>query len=260
MKRLQSLKISTKIYFLVGFLGLIAALIGTVGVVTLRTYDSQVDAITAASTRALLAERVNGLVNAVVMDSRGVYMAENPERVEKFGKPLLASLKAIEDLMREWRPLVPTDHLDQFRKVEENAAEFVRFRARLVELGRQGGAAPAREWGDNDANRANRQAFNKELQAISALDADLVGAGSAELDAFYDRMLLTLALLSVLGVGSAAGLAILVVRRTVTGPLGEVTATMKRLAGGDAAWMSGAPTAATKSARWRGPSASSGTT
>ncbi|WP_158043465.1 methyl-accepting chemotaxis protein [Skermanella pratensis] len=234
MRRLQSLKISTKIYFLVGFLGLIAALIGAVGVVTLRTYEAQVDTITAASTRALLGERVNGLVNAVVMDSRGVYMAETPERVEKFGKPLLDSLKAIEELMREWRPLVPADHLDQFRKVEENAAEFVRFRAKLVELGRQGGAAPAREWGDNEANRANRQAFNKELQAISALNADMVGAGSAELDAFYDRMLLTLVLLSVLGVGSAAGLAILVVRRTVTGPLGEVTGTMKRLAAGDA--------------------------
>ena len=234
MKRLQSLKISTKIYLLVGFLGLIAALIGTVGVVTLRTYDAQMDVITTASTRALLGERVNGLVNSVVMDSRGIYMAENPERVERFGKPLLENLKSIEDLIREWRPLVPADHLAQFAKVEERAAEFVRFRARLVELGRQGGAAPAREWGDNEANRTNRQAFNKELQAIAALNAGMVDAGSAALDTFYDRMLLTLALLSVLGVGSAAGLAIVVVRRTVTGPLAEVTGTMKRLAGGDA--------------------------
>ena len=38
--------------------------------------------------RAIIAERLNALVNAVVMESRGVYMAATPAEVEKFGKPL----------------------------------------------------------------------------------------------------------------------------------------------------------------------------
>jgi methyl-accepting chemotaxis protein len=54
MKWLHKLRISTKIYLLVAFLGTVAGLVGSVGIVAMRTYDSQVDAITAASTRALL--------------------------------------------------------------------------------------------------------------------------------------------------------------------------------------------------------------
>ena len=52
MKWLHKLKISTKIYLLVGFLGIIAGLVGTAGITAMRTYDTHVEAMTAASTRA----------------------------------------------------------------------------------------------------------------------------------------------------------------------------------------------------------------
>ena len=102
----------------------------------MRTYDTQVEAITAASTRALLGEKMNGLVNAIIMDSRGVYMAENKERVEQFGKPLLENLKRMDALLTQWRPLVPSSHSEQFQRLEQRTAEFIAFRTKLVELGR----------------------------------------------------------------------------------------------------------------------------
>jgi methyl-accepting chemotaxis protein len=191
MRWLHKLRISTKIYLLVGFLGVVAGLVGSVGIIAMRTYDSQVDAMTAASTRALLGERINGLVNAVVMDSRGVYMAENKERVEQFGKPLLENLKRMEALLAEWRPLVLPAQMEQFQRAEKRVAEFIAFRTKLVELGRTNGAPAAREWGDNDANRTNRQALNKELQGIAAQNAELISSGSAGLETFYATMLMT---------------------------------------------------------------------
>ena len=136
MKWLHKLRISTKIYLLVGFLGIVAGLVGSAGIIAMRTYDTQVDAITAASTRALLGERINGLVNAIVMDSRGVYMAENKERVEQFGKPLLENLKRMDALLAQWRPLVPASQMEQFQRAEQRTAEFIAFRTKLVELGR----------------------------------------------------------------------------------------------------------------------------
>ena len=234
MKWLHKLRISTKIYLLVGFLGIVAGLVGSVGITAMHTYDTQVEAMTAASTRALLGEKINGIVNAIVMDSRGVYMAENKERVEQFGKPLLENLKRMDALLTQWRPLVPASQMDQFQRTEQRTAEFIAFRTKLVELGRTNGAAAAREWGDNDANRTNRQALNKELQGIAAQNAELISTGSAELQAFYGTMLTTLVLLTVLGVGIAAALAFLMVRMTVTRPLADITSTMKRLAEGDA--------------------------
>ena len=233
MKWLHKLGISTKIYLLVGFLGIVAVLVGSAGIFAMRTYDARVEAITAASTRALLLERVNGIVNAVVMDSRGVYMAENKERVEQFGKPLLENLKRMDALLAQWRPLVLASQMEQFKRAEQRTAEFIVFRTKLVELGRMNGAPAAREWGDNEANRTNRQALNKELQGIAAQNAELISSGSAGLETFYATMLMTLALLTVVGVGIAAAFAFLMVRMTVTRPLAEITSTMKRLAEGD---------------------------
>src|SRR4051812_16266695 len=234
MKWLHKLRISTKIYLLVGLLGVVAGLVGSAGIVAMRTYDIQVEAMTAASSRALLGERVNGLVNAIVMDSRGVYMAENKERVEQFGKPLLENLKRMDALLSQWRPLVPASQMEQFQRAEQRTAEFIAFRAKLVELGRTEGSSAARAWGDNEANRTNRQALNKELQGIAVQNAELISAGSAELRVFYSTMLMTLVPLTVLGVGIAAVFAILMVRMTVTRPLADITTTMKRLAEGDA--------------------------
>jgi signal transduction histidine kinase/CheY-like chemotaxis protein/HPt (histidine-containing phosphotransfer) domain-containing protein len=37
-----------------------------------------------------------------------------------------------------------------------------------VRIGNEVGQAAAREWGDNDANRVNRQAFNREIDALAA--------------------------------------------------------------------------------------------
>jgi methyl-accepting chemotaxis protein len=233
MKWLHKLKISTKIYLLVGFLGIVAGLVGAAGITAMRTYDTQVEAITAASTRALLGEKMNGLVNAIVMDSRGVYMAENKERVEQFGKPLLENLKRMDALLTQWRPLVLAGQMEQFQRLEQRTAEFIAFRTKLVELGRTEGAPAAREWGDNDANRANRQALNKELQGIAAQNADLITTGSAELQDFYGTMLTTLVTLTVLGVGIAAAFAFIMVRVTVTRPIGDITSTMMRLAEGN---------------------------
>jgi hypothetical protein len=113
--------------------------------------------------------------------------------------------------------------MDQFRRAEQHTAEFIAFRTKLVELGRTGGAAAAREWGDNHTNRTSRQALNKELQGIAAQNAELISSGSAELQTFYGTMLTTLVLLTVLGVGTATALAFLMVRMTVTRPLADIT-------------------------------------
>ena len=42
-----------------------------------QTYNAKVREIDQASTRAVISERVNTMLYAVVMDSRGVYMARD---------------------------------------------------------------------------------------------------------------------------------------------------------------------------------------
>src|SRR4029079_7366342 len=43
----------------------------------------------------------------------------------------------------------------------------IRFRTELVRLGNEAGQAAARAWGDNDANRTNREALNREIDLLA---------------------------------------------------------------------------------------------
>lgn len=112
-------------------------------------------------------ERVNGLVYAVVMESRGLYMAETPARIEQFGKGLeahLVSLKRVEDAWR--KDLLDDKDRAEFSAVEAQIDAFIKLRTELVSAARAGGASAAKEIGDNDANRKTRTALNQTMDAF----------------------------------------------------------------------------------------------
>jgi hypothetical protein len=81
-----------------------------------------------ASERAVIGEQVNGLINAVVMDSRGVYMAKDPAEVERFGKPLLVNLARIQERMSRWSTLVDAGSRALFEECARGVDGFVRLR------------------------------------------------------------------------------------------------------------------------------------
>lgn len=114
-----------------------------------------------------LVERANGLVYAVVMESRGLYMADTPAKIERFGKGLEAQLEALRKTRDGWRALVRADDAADFALFDKNCDEFIRLRTELVREARAKGAEGARAVGDNDANRAVRTAFNDSLDALS---------------------------------------------------------------------------------------------
>src|SRR6266496_1690829 len=60
------------------------------------------EAVATASRAALNVERVNSLVYAVVMESRGVYMSTDPAVVKKYGEGLLKFNGRILDIVRNW--------------------------------------------------------------------------------------------------------------------------------------------------------------
>src|SRR5258708_31284110 len=80
--------------------------------------------------------------------------------MEKFITDLAAN-------MADWKEHIPAENADDFARAEARAKEFAGFRRELIRLGNEVGQAAAREWGDNAANRINRQAFNKEIDTLA---------------------------------------------------------------------------------------------
>ena len=167
MPKLRDIPILGNVYAVVAALGLVALIVGGIGVDAVYTTTARVRQLEQVANRAFYAERANALIYAVVMESRGIYMSSDAADRAKFGEGVKAFLGQLEANMADWKTHIRPERREQFRRAEDRAEEFVRFRTELVRLGNEEGQAAAREWGDNDANRTNRQALNGEIDALA---------------------------------------------------------------------------------------------
>jgi len=229
------LSLKLRIFLAVGLVGMAAIAMAAVGIRSMATYHDHVMEMQSASRRAVIGEKVNGLINAVVMDSRGIYMSRDATEAEKFAPLILKNTAEINRLMDEWTAMLPESERASTTQASTRAAEFAAFRAELVRLGREVGTPEARTFGDNDDNRANRQALNREIETLAAANAARVNQVVAGLDTFYRSRLQAMVWLAVLGLAAGIGWAAWTALMRVSRPINAMTRTMEALAGGDLA-------------------------
>lgn len=207
----------------------------TAAMAMLSNYNSRrsadlASAIETANAAALNVERVNSLVYAVVMESRGVYMSTEPAVVKKYGDGLLKFNAQILDVVKRWETIVRADDAEQFATFKKRIEQFVDFRKELVRRGVEINAAAGREWGDNDANRAVRSALNKDLEALSKVYAERARqiAQQTETNRELSFVLTCLAGMSL----ALVVIGIVIIARSIARPLASITATIKQVADG----------------------------
>src|SRR5262245_38145832 len=168
----SKLSLAAKLYSIFGLFAVLTA-----AITALSHYNSSRNAelteqVATASRAALNVERINSLVYAVVMESRGVYMSTDPAVVKKYGDGLLVFNQRILEVVKNWEALVQADDAEQFAAFKKRVQQFVEFRTELVRRANEISPAAGREWGDNDANRTVRTALNKDLEALSKVYAE----------------------------------------------------------------------------------------
>jgi methyl-accepting chemotaxis protein len=227
------MRIRSKLFAIIGALSLVVATVAGIGVSSIQRLSEAADEMRAASTRALHGERFNRLVTAVVMDSRGVYAAADSRDAKRFADPLLASLREMNALLQRWEPLVPADQRAGFERVKRDAAAFAALRAETARLGVEVSPKAAAEQGNNEANRANRRAFQEGIDALTALDVKAVETLSAALDATEAERARWMIAVSVVGVLVSLVAGGLFGHAQIAKPLQAVTAAIGRLSAGD---------------------------
>src|ERR1700680_3685201 len=83
------LSLAGKLYAVFALFALLTAAITALSDYNTRRNAELMEAVDTASRAALNVERINSLVYAVVMESRGVYMSTDPAVVKKYGEGLL---------------------------------------------------------------------------------------------------------------------------------------------------------------------------
>jgi methyl-accepting chemotaxis protein len=236
MPSLPKLSITAKLYVI---FALVAA--GAMGLAACAVVNSHRHAALAAKVGnaflgALNVERVDGLIYAVVMESRGIYMTPASEMptVKKYAEGLLGFNARVGEVVDQWRHALAPEDVDSFEAFAGRIRQFQEFRRELVRRGLEIGPGAGREWGDNDANRTVRKALNQDLELL----ANMYDARSkqiyAELEQATQTTVWILSALAVTAVTLAA-VGALILWRDIARPLAKITRVTEAVARGTAA-------------------------
>ena len=189
-------------------------------------------AVESTMKKQALVEKANGLVYAVVMESRGLYMADEKARIEQFGGGLARQLGVLKQTIDEWRSLIEPSEKADFEAFEKQAESFSKLRTELLAAARASGSKAAREIGDNDANRQARTAFNRMLEALSTRYKERIIALEAEnaQKSFYSTWMQRLILLAI----GVVVMALMVwTYKVIAGPFGDLVVSIRHITAGE---------------------------
>src|SRR5215470_9947639 len=233
MVALPKLSIAAKLYTIFALLAAATFALAAVAVFNSLRHATLTAEIEGASQGALNVERVDAMIYAIVMESRGVYMSSEPATVKVYADGIRQFNKRLAGIMAEWSRLESATGASHFGEFAGRVDQFMKFREELARRGTEINAAAGREWGDNDANRTVRKALNKDIERLGKFYDDELKRLYGELDQEVRRASLILIPLAV-GAIALAGFGIAIIWRAVARPLARVTRVTEAVAAGTA--------------------------
>src|SRR5690606_17295650 len=120
-----------------------------------------------------------------------------------------------------------------FENLQMRAEEFKTFRTETVRLSQEVDPEAANAQGNNEGNRANRKAFQAEIDAIVQSDLDELEAVRVDLQYFSQTIFVIVGAVTLFGVAAGAAFGLYLGRRQLSAPITELTDAMNRVAEGD---------------------------
>ena len=228
---LRDLSVADKVHAIGAALVILTTLLLVMAVQSVRLEAAHRSELATAATAALNVERVNSLIYAIVMDSRGIYMSTDPARVKAFADAVVERNRELTKVVEGWQHTVRDDDAEQFASLQKRIDQFIDFRVELVRRATEISSAAGREWGDDDAARVARIALNVDLEALAKIYAERAGY-AVELG---EKSRHAAGYLFMLGLGILflAGLGVYVLKTLVIVPLSDITRATDGIAAGN---------------------------
>jgi PAS domain S-box-containing protein len=227
----DTLSVAEQVYSIAGFLAIVTTFLLVMSIQTVRLQTTYRHMYASSAEAAINVGRINALIYAVVMESRGIYMSADRGAMKPFADGLVRHNRELAEAVKGLERTVDYDDAEQVSSFRQRIVQFIDFRQELVRRGLEVSPAAAREWGDNDANRTLRAKLNGDLESLLRI----YGQRAREADDLANSNRYAAAYLFVLGLASLvlAGLNVVVMRRSVVGALAEITLATDRIADGD---------------------------
>src|SRR5437764_15080975 len=132
-----------RLYTAIGFLGLLPVLGVAFALVAMANSARDDAALDRAARGTIHLERINGLVYAAVMESRGIYMSADWKAAEPFARNLTKGLVDLQEAAKAWKANAIASQRTNVEELSKRTDQFVRFRTEIVRLGKEESTAAA---------------------------------------------------------------------------------------------------------------------
>jgi PAS domain S-box-containing protein len=221
VRTIHNLGVTEKIYGIFGALVVLTIFLVVMSIQSARLQTAYRHLLADSATSAINVERANGLIYAIVMESRGIYYSSDRTQAKRYGDELLKRASELSNVVTGWENTVRADDSEQFSAFKKRILQFIEFRKELVRLGVQVSPAAAREWGDDEVRRTVRKELNADLEALAKIYGERANT-AAELGdegKYASWYLFALGFCTLI----LAALNILVMKNYLIRPLAEIT-------------------------------------
>ncbi|MBH5402132.1 PAS-domain containing protein [Bradyrhizobium sp. CNPSo 4010] len=224
----DTLSVAEKVYSIAAFLAIVTTFLLVMSVQSVRLQTTYRHLHASSAEAAIGVGRINALIYAVVMESRGIYMSADRNAAKQFADGLVRRNRELAEAAKSMEKHVGTNDAELFATFRQRIMQFIDFRQELVRRGLEISPAAAREWGDNDANRSLRNKLNGDLEALERIYRER----ASEADALANENRYAAAYLFALGLAALilAALNVVVMRNSVVGALADITQATDRIA------------------------------
>jgi methyl-accepting chemotaxis protein len=175
--------------------------------------------------------RINGLIYAVLMETRGIYLMADDAAAKAHAAGLARFTDQFEGVMQEWERHVRSDDAERFQDLSGRVRIFRDYRGKLAAQVSQDGLKAARQWAQFDDHVTAHDVLGRDLRELSAIYARRADQTYKELERLTQQSAWLMTLLGVLAVVLAAA-GIYTIRRSVAQPLTHIARLTERVAAG----------------------------
>ena len=164
---LPKLSIAAKLYAIFALMATMTVMLAALAWFNARNHAALTDEFESAYAGAQNVERVNGLIYAVEMEIRGVYMSSDIETARKNAAKLDKVIDQIGAVVADWQTSVRSSDAAYFSKFAVRISQFQQNPREVVRLATEVGPEAARDFGNNDSAGSVRDVLNKDLEELS---------------------------------------------------------------------------------------------
>ena len=145
--KLPQFSIATKLYAIFALLATVTVGLAIVAVVNARHHAALTGEFETALAGSQNVDRANGLIYAVNMEARGIYLARDAKSAEVFAESLLTLSDRIGAVVADWQTRLRSDDSVQFTEFSTRSSQFQNFARELAHIATGVGPQAARAIG-----------------------------------------------------------------------------------------------------------------